>query len=79
MIPSLRNHLPEGYQSVSITSLVPAPLASISSGDKFVAELPSFDTEFEQLRADAKREGKVLRYVGVIDVNAGVVKAALEK
>ena len=79
LIPSLRNHLPEGYQSVSITSLVPTSLASISSGDEFVGALPSFDSEFEQLREDAKREGKVLRYVGVIDVNAGVVKAALEK
>ncbi|KIM21344.1 hypothetical protein M408DRAFT_333539 [Serendipita vermifera MAFF 305830] len=79
LIPSLRNHLPEGYQSVSITSLVPASLASVSSGDEFVKALPSFDAEFEQLREDAKREGKVLRYVGVIDVKEGVVKAALDK
>ncbi|CAG7849865.1 Probable homoserine dehydrogenase Short=HDH [Serendipita indica DSM 11827] len=79
MIPSLRSHLPEGYKSVSITSLVPDALASVTSGDEFVARLPEYDAEFEKLREEAKKEGKVLRYVGVIDVQAKVVKAALEK
>jgi homoserine dehydrogenase len=79
LIPSLNKHLPEGYQSVSITSLVPSELASITSGDEFVAGLPKFDDRYEQLRESAKEEGKVLRYVGVIDVQQGVVKAALEK
>lgn len=41
--------------------------------------LPEFDNEFETLREDAKKEGKVLRYAGVIDVQNGIVKAALEK
>lgn len=31
------------------------------------------------MREDAKKEGKVLRYAGVIDVQKGIVKAALEK
>jgi hypothetical protein len=31
------------------------------------------------LRESAKKEGMVLRYAGVIDVQQGVVKAALEK
>ncbi|CCA75991.1 probable HOM6-homoserine dehydrogenase [Serendipita indica DSM 11827] len=79
MIPSLKSHLPEGYKSVSITSLVPDKLASVKSGDEFVTRLPEFDAEFEKLREEAQKEGKVLRYVGVIDVQAKVVKAALEK
>jgi homoserine dehydrogenase len=79
LIPSLKNHLPEGYQSVSITSLVPSELASVTSGDEFVAGLPKFDDRYEKLRESAKEEGQVLRYVGVIDVQQGVVKAALEK
>jgi homoserine dehydrogenase len=79
LIPSLNRHLPEGYQSVSITSLIPSELASITSGDEFVAGLPNFDGRYEELRESARKEGKVLRYVGVIDVQQGVVKAALEK
>ena len=49
-----------------------------ASGDEFVHQLVNFDSEYENLRNAAGKEGKVLRYVGVIDVAAGVVKAALE-
>ncbi|KAG8837563.1 hypothetical protein FRB91_008055, partial [Serendipita sp. 411] len=79
LVPQLRSHLSEGYKSVSITSLVPSELASITSGDEFVSKLPEFDSTFEKLREDATKEGKVLRYAGVIDVQNKVVKAALEK
>lgn len=41
--------------------------------------LPEFDAHFDKLRADAFKEGKVLRYAGVIDVSSGVIKADLEK
>ena len=44
-----------------------------------MSRLPEFDTEFDTLRAEAQKEGKVLRYVGVIDVEKGVIKASLEK
>jgi len=79
LIPSLHDHLPEGYASVSITSLVPPELASVTSGDEFVARLPEFDEHYEKLREDAKQKGMVLRYAGVIDVEQKVVKAALEQ
>ncbi|CAE7180295.1 unnamed protein product [Rhizoctonia solani] len=79
MIPELASALPEGYKSVSITSLVPDALADVTSGDEFVARLPDFDAEKAKLRDEAMNEGKVLRYAGVIDVKSGTIKAALEK
>ena len=44
-----------------------------------MSRLPEFDGEFDKLREEAQREGKVLRYVGVVDVNTGEIKASLEK
>jgi len=80
LIPELAQKLPRGYKSVSITSLVPTALQNSlgASGDDFVRRLVDFDHEYDNLRSAAAEEGKVLRYVGVIDVAAGVIKAALE-
>ena len=71
--------LPEGFASLPTETLIPAALASIASGDEFVSKLAAHDDEFEALRAGAEKEGKVLRYVGVIDRSTGVVKCGLEK
>jgi len=79
LVPSLSSHLPEGYKSVSITSLVPDELATVTSGDEFVKRLADFDARYEKLKEEAKAEGKVLRYAGVVDVQSGSIKAALEK
>ncbi|KAF8680316.1 Homoserine dehydrogenase [Rhizoctonia solani] len=79
MIPELTSALPQGYKSVSITSLVPDALTDIASGDEFIARLPEFDVDQAKLRDEATKEGKVLRYAGVIDVKSGTIKAALEK
>jgi homoserine dehydrogenase len=79
IIPSLRTALPSGYKSVQTTSLVPSELENISTGDEFIKRLPEFDARFDGIRKAAAGEGKVLRYVGVIDVTTGEIKAALEK
>ena len=78
-IPSLRSALPEGYKSVSTTSLVPAQLVGIATGDEFLQKLPEFDPQFQEMREQAAKEGKVLRFVGVVDVKSGTIKADLEK
>lgn len=70
---------PEGFASLSTETLIPAALANIASGEDFVAQLPDHDAAFDKLRAEAEAEGKVLRYVGVIDRASGQVKCALEK
>ncbi|KAM5543425.1 hypothetical protein V8D89_002676 [Ganoderma adspersum] len=79
LIPSLRSALPAGYESVSTRSLIPPELEGEASGDEFIRRLPAFDAQFDKLRADAIREGHVLRYAGVVDVETGTIKADLEK
>jgi homoserine dehydrogenase len=37
------------------------------------------DDHFNKLREEARKEGKVVRYVGVVDVKAGKVEAKLGK
>ena len=64
---------------MSTRSLVPQALESVTSGSEFVDRLPEFDAEFEKLKDEARQEGAVLRFVGVIDVEKGIVKADLEK
>ncbi|CAO1632044.1 unnamed protein product [Parajaminaea phylloscopi] len=79
LIPSLTDKLPKGFESVPTHSLTPAPLESVTSGDEYVQRLPEFDADFDALNAEARKQGSVLRYVGVIDVEQGVVKASLEQ
>jgi homoserine dehydrogenase len=44
-----------------------------------VKRLADFDARYEKLKEEAKAEGKVLRYAGVVDVQSRSIKAALEK
>ncbi|RDB27971.1 Homoserine dehydrogenase [Hypsizygus marmoreus] len=69
----------QSFASVETASLIPPALEDIPTGDEFISRLPEFDAHFARLRADASAEGKVLRFVGVVDVLGGVVKAGLEK
>jgi homoserine dehydrogenase len=78
-IPTLRTALPAGYKSVHTTSLVPGELEGVATGDEFIQRLPAFDAHFDVMRGEAAAEGKVLRYVGVVDVESGEIRASLEK
>lgn len=69
----------DGYKSVNTKSLVPSALDGIETGDEFIQRLPDFDNEFDELRSSAFKENQVLRFVGVIDVASGLIKADLEK
>ena len=60
-------------------SLIPPELEGIPTGDEFIARLPAHDAQFAKLREEASKEGKVLRFVGVVDVQGGEVRAGLEK
>ena len=80
IIPSLRNNLHKGYESVSTTSLVPPILAAPEvTGADFLQHLPDFDSHFADMKEEALKEGKVLRYAGVVDVEKGEIRASLEK
>ena len=59
--------------------MIPPALEGIVSGDEFVARLPEFDAAFDEKRKKASQNGKVLRFVGVVDAEKGEVKAALEE
>lgn len=87
LVPSVAKAapLPEGYASVPTKSLTPDKLTAlekegkVADGDDYIAKLAEFDEELASLREEAKKEGKVWRYVGVIDAQSGQVKASLEK
>ena len=54
-------------EDVEVESLVPAELSSEPSVLSFMRALPSFDGPMAAHMKDAEREGKVLRYVGVVE------------
>jgi len=71
--------LPQGYASIPTESLVPPILAGCESADEYMTKLDQGDEYFDKLREEARNEGKVVRYVGVIDVKSGKVECKLGK
>ncbi|KAI8968271.1 homoserine dehydrogenase-domain-containing protein [Mycotypha africana] len=60
--------------TLNVENIVPEALRNVATADEFMTKLPEFDDHFSKLNEDAKKEGKVLRYVGVVDPkgNSGV-------
>lgn len=69
----------ESPTSFPVQSLIPKELESVASGDEFLEKLPAFDAQMEETKAAAEKEGKVVRFVGSIDVAVKQVKVGLEK
>jgi homoserine dehydrogenase len=69
----------ESPASFPVQSLIPKKLESVSSGDEFLQRLPDFDAQMEETKVAAEKEGKVVRFVGSIDVAKKEVKVGLEK
>jgi homoserine dehydrogenase len=69
----------ESPTSFPVQSLIPKKLESVSSGDEFLQQLPDFDAQMEETKVAAEKEGKVVRFVGSIDVAKKEVKVGLEK
>ncbi|KAI6824089.1 homoserine dehydrogenase-like protein [Hortaea werneckii] len=65
--------------SFPVESLIPKDLESCTSGDEFLQKLPEFDAQMEDLKTSAAKEGKVVRFVGSIDVPGQKVRVGLEK
>lgn len=69
--------------SFPIESLIPSELASLpttSAGvTEFMKRLPEFDGQMAELKEQAEKAGKVVRYVGSIDVAKKEVKVGLQQ
>ena len=65
--------------SFPVQSLIPKELESVASGDEFLEKLPEFDAQMEGTKEEAEKEGKVVRFVGSIDVATKQGKVGLEK
>ena len=71
--------MPKGYASIPTQSLVPDVLADAATKEEYLSRLAEGDEYFAGLREEARKEGKVVRYVGVIDLKEGKVEAKLGK
>jgi len=69
----------ESPTSFPVQSLIPKELETCSSGAEFMERLHEFDSEMEETKKDAEKEGKVVRFVGSIDVKSKQVKVGLAK
>jgi len=69
----------ESPTSFPVQSLIPKELESVASGEEFLQRLPEFDSQMEATKVAAEKEGKVVRFVGSIDVSKKEVKVGLEK
>lgn len=60
--------------TLNVENIVPESLRNVATAGEFMSKLPDFDDHFAKLNEEAKNEGKVLRYVGVVDTkgNSGV-------
>jgi homoserine dehydrogenase len=66
-----------------IESLIPAELAALpSTADgiaQFMTELPKFDAQMAAIKEGAEKQGKVVRYVGSVDVLTKEVRVGLQQ
>lgn len=69
----------ESPTAFPVQSLIPKELESVASGEEFLQRLPEFDSRMEETKVAAEKEGKVVRFVGSIDVEKNTVKVGLEK
>lgn len=69
----------ESPTSFPVQSLIPKELESAGSGEEFMQRLHEFDGQMEDVKVQAEKEGKVVRFVGSIDVGKREVKVGLEK
>ena len=69
----------EGTDSFPVQSLIPAELERVGSCGEFLDRLGEFDGRMDEVRDEAVREGKVIRFVGSVDVAGKALKVGLEK
>ncbi|CCU75322.1 hypothetical protein BGHDH14_bgh00104 [Blumeria hordei DH14] len=68
----------ESPMSFPVQSLIPKELEEVSCRDEFLRRLPEYDFHMEEIKQAAEKNGKVLRYVGSIDVVKKEAKVSIE-
>lgn len=68
----------ESPTSFPVQSLIPMGLETITSVDEFFRRLPEFDNQMEEQKVAAEKAGKVVRFVGSIDMTTKSIKVELE-
>ena len=63
--------------SFPVQSLIPKALEGCGSSDEFMARLPEFDGEMEKVKGSAEAEGKVVRFVGSVDMKKRSLQVGL--
>ncbi|KAI9889420.1 MAG: hypothetical protein M1814_005356 [Vezdaea aestivalis] len=69
----------EGPESFPVQSLIPAGLEDKNSAEDFLDGLADSDETMDRLKEAAEKEGKVLRYVGSIDMASKRVEVKIDK
>lgn len=69
----------ESTSAFPVQSLIPTELESCTSGDEFLEKLPAFDDEMEKVKTKAEEKGKVVRFVGSIDVARKAVEVGVKE
>lgn len=69
----------DSTSSFPVQSLIPKELETCSSGEEFMQKLPEFDVHMASVKSEAERQGKVVRFVGSIDVTNSTLKVGLER
>ncbi len=68
-----------GVDAFPVQSLIPKELSNVTSGDDFIRRLPEFDDQMEAVNTKAVKAGKVVRFVGSIDVQKRELKVGMEE
>ncbi|RKP28462.1 hypothetical protein METBISCDRAFT_20584 [Metschnikowia bicuspidata] len=69
----------ESPTAFPVDSLVPKPLEACTSGVEFLQKLPEYDNDFQKRKDAALAEGKVLRYVGQVDLENKSLSVGISK
>lgn len=69
----------ESPSSFPVQSLIPPELTGVSDAMEFLDRLPEFDDRMEAERDAAARDGKLIRFVGSVDMITKRVKVGLER
>lgn len=64
---------------LNVDSLIPKDLEDAKSGSEFLVRLPNYDSEIENLKTEAAKENKVVKFTGKIDLKAKTAVVGLQK